>query len=165
MAKFQFKGLEEYAEKLQLMSKNTKYFCGSVVYEMADIVADKVREKINALPTISNKEAIEDYKAKRKTQLTKAEKKGLQDGFGITKMKSEKGYYYVKLGFDGYNTTKTKKYPKGQPNVMIARATESGSSVRDKHPFIRPAVKETKELAVKRAQEMIDEECKKVMEG
>lgn len=160
MAKLQFKGLEEYARKLQLMSKNTKEMCGSIVYEMADIVADEIRENINALPAIPNKQAIADYKKKRTTGLTKEEKKGLQDGFGIAKMQNEKGYWYVKLGFDGYNETKTKKYPKGQPNVMIARATESGSSVREKRPFVRPAVNKTRKRAIEKAQEIIDQECK-----
>ena len=86
------------------------------------------------------------------------EKKGLQKGFGITKMLEEDGYYHVKLGFDGYNDIKTKKYPKGQPNVLIARAIESGSSIRDKRPFVRPATNKSRKSAEKRAQTIIDDE-------
>lgn len=53
----------------------------------------------------------------------------------------------VKLGFDGYNGMKTKKYPKGQPNVLLARSIESGSSIAKKRPFVAPAVRKTKKAA------------------
>lgn len=69
----------------------------------------------------------------------------------------------VKLGFDGYNTVKTNSYPNGQPNVMIARAIESGSSIRDKHPFVRPAVNAAKKECLKKAEEVVNEEISKIM--
>ena len=72
-------------------------------------------------------------------------------------MQNENGYINVKLGFDGYNSVKTKKYPKGQPNALIARVTESGSSYRTKTPFIRPAVRATKKAAEQAGQAKIDE--------
>ena len=47
---------------------------------------------------------------------------------------------------------------------MIARSVESGSSVRDKHPFVRPAVNAAKAEALKACEKVIDEETKKIME-
>ena len=76
---------------------------------MADIVADKVRSNIEALPTVTEAEALSAYKEKRKTGLTQAQKKGLEEGFGISPMENDKGYWNVKLGFDGYNKVKTNK--------------------------------------------------------
>ena len=158
MATMRFRGLDEYLQNLQRVEKNTPEIVGKVVYGMADIVADAVREEINALPAEPDVEALRSWSKDTRTPLTVKEKKGLQKGFGITKMLEEDGYYHVKLGFDGYNDIKTKKYPKGQPNVMIARAIESGSSIRDKHPFIRPATNKSRKSAEKRAQTIIDDE-------
>lgn len=158
MAMMRFRGLDEYLQKLQRVEKNTPEIVGKVVYGMADIVADAVREELNALPAEPDVEALKAWAQGTRAPLTVKEKKGLQKGFGITKMLEENGYYHVKLGFDGYNEIKTKKYPKGQPNVMIARAVESGSSIRDKRPFVRPATNKSRKNAEKKAQTIIDDE-------
>lgn len=158
MATMRFDGLQEYLEKLQRVEKNTPEVIGKVVYEMAGIVADEVKANIEALPVSPDAEALKAYGEKSKAPITVSEKKGLEKGFGISPMLNERGYYHVKLGFDGYNETKTKKYPQGQPNVMIARSIESGSSVRDKHPFVRPAVNAARKRAEERAKVIIDAE-------
>ena len=87
--------------------------------------------------------------------MSELEKQGLLEGFGISPMENENGYYNVKLGFDGYNSVKTHKYKQGQPNVLIARITESGSSYRAKTPFIRPAVNSTKNEAIKKQKRLL----------
>ena len=93
-----------------------------------------------------------------------AGKQGLLDGFGISKMEETDGYLHVKLGFDGYNSVKTDKYPQGQPNQLVARGVESGASWIEKTPFVRPAVRRTQKSAVKAMQNIIDEETEKIME-
>ena len=84
------------------------------------------------------------------------------DGFGVSPLQDDSGYRNVKLGFDGYNSVKTKKYPQGQPNALIARVTESGSSYREKTPFIRPAVNAARKPAEKAGQAKIDEKIKSI---
>ena len=162
MAKYQMRGLEEYARYLQRIGANTPEICGKAVYAMADVVADQVRENITKLPTVTEAEALAAYRKKETTELTSAQKKGLEDGFGISPMQNDRGYWNVKLGFDGYNKVKTRKYPQGQPNAMIARAVESGSSVRKKNPFIRRAVTATQKLAVEKGKQAADEEIAKI---
>lgn len=162
MAKYQFRGLEEYARYLQKIGANTPEICGKAVYAMADIVANQVRENISKLPTVTEAEALASYREKSMTELTSAQKKGLEKGFGISPMQNDNGYWNVKLGFDGYNKVKTKKYPNGQPNVMIARAVESGSSVRLKNPFVRKAVTATQKQAVEKGKQVADEEIAKI---
>lgn len=162
MAKYQFKGLEEYARYLQRIGANTPEICGSAVYAMADIVADKVRENIGLLPTVTEAEALAAYKHKKKVGLTNAQKKGLEEGFGISPMQNDDGYYNVKLGFDGYNKVKTRKYPKGQPNALIARATESGSSVREKTPFIRTAIAATKKQSIEKGKVAVEQKLAQI---
>ena len=164
MAKYQFKGLEEYAAYLQKIGANSKEICGAAVYAMADVVADKVRKNIEALPTVTESEALAAYKEKQKTQLTSAQKKGLEEGFGISPMQNDDGFWNVKLGFDGYNKVKTKTYPQGQPNALIARATESGSSVREKQPFIRTAVTAAQKPAIDAGRAAADKEISKIKE-
>lgn len=160
MAKWTMRGMDEYAAYLQRIGKNTREILGAGVYAMANTVADAVRKNIEALPAKPDIEGIEAYRQGRKAQLTISEKKGLQEGFGISPMQNERGYLNVKLGFDGYNKVKTRKYPKGQPNVLIARITESGSSYRKKTPFIRPALRQTQNEALKKGQEAIEEKIK-----
>lgn len=158
MATMKFKGLDEYLQNLQRIEKNTPEILGKVVYGMADVVADEVRKNIQALPAEPDVEALKAWAGQEPAPLTMKEKKGLLEGFGIAPMMSENGYYHVKLGFDGYNKIKTKKYPNGQPNVLIARSLESGSSVRLKHPFIRPAVNKCRKTAEKMGQTILEAE-------
>ena len=151
------KWLNDYIAQLQKIGEDTEELCGQVVYEMAAVVADEVKKNINALPAEPDTEALAAYQEKTDPPITYSQKKGLQEGFGISPMQEANGYLNVKLGFDGYNSTKTRKYPKGQPNAMIARAIESGSSIRKKRPFIRPAVNKEKKKAIEKGQAVIDE--------
>ena len=150
------KGLDSYISYLQRIDAVTDEAIGEAVYEMAKVVADSVRSGIQALPTVSNQANIATYK-KGYSRLSEPEKQGLLDGFGVSPMQDDNGYFNVKLGFDGYNSVKTKKYPQGQPNALIARVTESGSSYREKTPFIRPAVNASKKQAEQAGQMKIDE--------
>lgn len=155
------KGLDSYISYLQKINAATDEVIGEAVYEMAKVVADSVRASIQALPTVSNEANIATYK-KGYSRLSDEEKQGLLDGFGVSPMQDDGGYINVKLGFDGYNSVKTKKYPKGQPNALIARVTESGSSYREKTPFIRPAVNAARKPAEKAGQAKIDEKIKSI---
>lgn len=150
------KGLDSYISYLQKIDAVTDEAIGEAVYEMAKVVADSVRASIQELTTVSNEANIATYK-KGYSRLSDEEKQGLLDGFGVSPMQDDGGYINVKLGFDGYNSVKTKKYPKGQPNALIARVTESGSSYREKTPFIRPAVNASKKQAEQAGQMKIDE--------
>ena len=155
------KGLDSYISYLQKIDAVTDEAIGEAVYEMAKVVADSVRASIQALPTVSNEANIATYK-KGYSRLSDEEKQGLLDGFGVSPMQDDGGYINVKLGFDGYNSVKTKKYPKGQPNALIARVTESGSSYREKTPFMRPAVNASKKQAEQAGQAKIDEKIKSI---
>ena len=164
MARFAVKGIEEYALKLSKMGESAKTIAGKAIYGAADIVADKIKDEITSLEAVHDKYNLQSVRKKEKAKLSIAQKKGLLDSFGITKMdKDAKGFHNVKLGFDGYNSVKTKKYPKGQPNQLIARVLENGSSHMDAQPFVRPAVNATRKAAKEEMQKVIDEECAKIM--
>lgn len=139
MARITFKGMEEYEKKLSLFSRDTEQICGAAIYEGASIVADEIKAGIRSLP--------------RKTGVTQ---KGLEEGFGISKLREDNGFYNVKLGFAGYNAN-------GEPNVMMARIMESGTSKVPKHPFVRPAVNRAKAAAQDKMAAVLDEEIEKRM--
>ena len=155
MAKWTMEGMSEYIAYLQSIASVTDEAIGAGVYAMAEVVADKVRANIQALPTVSNEANIATYR-QRYSRLSDPEKQGLLDGFGVSPMQDDGGYKNVKLGFEGYNSVKTKKYPNGQPNVLIARVTESGSSYRQKTPFVRPAVNASRKEALEKGREAVD---------
>lgn len=163
MARMSVRGTEEYALKLSKLGKNSEAVAGKAIYEAAGIVADAVKVNLKALPAVNDVENIKAYRAGRKSQLSIKQKEGLVQAFGITKISNDKGYYNVKLGFDGYNGIKTKKYPKGQPNQLIARVVESGSTYMDKTPFVRTALNASRAEALQKMQEVIDQEMNKIM--
>lgn len=162
------KGLDKYIGQLEALNSNTPEILGRSIYPGAKIVADAVKANIEKLP-VSNK-------PKRGTSadpidtITSAQKQGLRDGFGISDMQKQGGYLNVKLGFAGYNsqisdTSKSRKYKNPrQPNVLIARAVENGTSFRKKHPFVSPAVRSTKAAAEKAMAEELDKEIAKKMQ-
>ncbi len=138
MATFQFQGIDEYAEKLSKMSNKAVGMIKRAVYDGAAEVMKVFVAEISALPVEKNR-----Y---RKTELpltgvTATQKAGLLAGIGLAHMKNDMGYINTKIGFDEYNGVRTKKYPNGQPNALIANAVNSGSSVRKKIPFINRATK------------------------
>ena len=145
------------------MGKKGKTIAEKAVCAGAAIVADAVRANIDALPAVKDEWGGIAYNNHWSAPLTETAKKGLQDGFGISPMGNEDGMLNVKLGFDGYNGMKTKKYPKGQPNVLLARSIESGSSIAKKRPFVAPAVRKTKKAAEETMAKIIDEESAKIM--
>ena len=68
----------------------------------------------------------------------------------------------VKLGFDGYNGMKTKKYPKGQPNVLLARSIKRFKH-RQKAALRRAGGAENEKAAEETMAKIIDEESAKIM--
>ena len=162
MATIRFSKLRDYELMLGKIGDASKDICGAAIYEGAKIIADEVKANLESLKTVSDADAIQAVKKEEATYLTIRAKKGLIKSFGVTPMSQDgDGIYNVKLGFDGYNDVKTKKWPKGQPNQLIARACESGSSAMIKQPFFREAVQKTKKKAESRMAEVLDEKIKK----
>lgn len=158
-------GIEQYLAQLKNLEFESPHIAGKAVYEGAKIVADALKQEIEALPVEESRKRSGDDMAHG---VTMAQKKGLRfkndgGGTGIAKMRADGSFYNVKIGFHGYNGTATKKYPNGQPNAMIARSVESGTSFRRKNPFISRAVRKSRAAAEKKMAQVVDEEVKKIM--
>lgn len=138
MARFAFKGADEYALKLSKL-QNTRPVAEKALKAGAGVVADKIRANAN---NILSKESTGD----------------MMDSFGITPMDMDsKGNWNVKIGFDGYDRN-------GVPNQLKARVLNSGSSKVKKTRFVSKAVKSTKAEAQKLIGDTVDKEIKKIME-
>lgn len=164
MAKITFPGLADYELMLSRLAQGADDIAGKAIYAGAEIVADAIRSNIQGLQAVPDEVGAIAYAEKSPAPLTESAKEGLLDSLGISSMQDDNGYYNVKIGFDGYNGLKTKKFPQGQPNVMIARSLESGSSIAPKRPFVRPAVNAVKKQAEAKMAEIIDQEIKKITE-
>lgn len=164
MARFTFKASDEYALKVAALGKNSKAMAEKAIKRGAGIVADELRKNLEKVSAVDDMHNLMAYKKRGKAKLSIKQKKGLLESFGITDVEMDsKGFYNAKLGFDEYNSIRTKKYPKGQPNQLIARALEGGTSFMDAQPFVRPAVNATRKAAKEEMQKVIDEECAKIM--
>lgn len=151
MAKFQVgTGIDQYVTQLTNLEFTAHDSIGRAIYKGAAIVADAVKANIPSLP---------------KSSCSNLEKAALMDGLGIAKMRDDGGMWNVKIGFDGYDSIKTKTFPKGRPISMIARSIESGTSFRKKHPFVAPAVNATKAAAEMAMAEEINKELLKNTQG
>jgi hypothetical protein len=163
MARMTFKAGDEYALKLSKLATNSENIAKKAIYGAAKIVADKIKSNLEALPEDRFRFLRDGEKF---AGVPKQQKKDLVDSFGITPITEDgSGYWNAKLGFDGYGSMPTKQYPEGLPNQLLARAIESGSSVRQKKPFVRPAVTATKKQAIAEMGKIIDEEVEKSMGG
>ena len=154
MADWKFEGIDEYLAQLERLKVSTKSTIGRAIYEGAGIVAREVAGEIQKLP-VNNQ-----YGSKGITSVQKA---GLIEGFGISHAQTDGDYRHVKLGFDGYNGQRTKKYPNGQPNSLIARSVNSGTSFRKKNPFVDRATKRSKNACEVRMTQVIEQEIIKIV--
>lgn len=158
-AKLNDKGIDELISSISKVSNNRSLqeIAGTAVYAMADKVADAIKQNLNGLMT----EEEEPWKGHRSQYLSQRQKDGLVQSFGIAPMRAEGDGWNVRLGFDGYNAVKTEMYPSGQPNIMIARAVESGSLYMRKQPFFRPAVNAARAAAKKAGEDAVMAELEK----
>lgn len=141
-------GIDQYIERLSNLEFDAADTIGTAIYKGAGIVADEVNRQIRGLP---------------ETACTSKEKAALIDGLGISKERNDNGYINVKIGFDGYDSIKTKAYPKGHPISMIARSIEKGTSFRRAVPFVSRAVRASKDEAERAMAEEINKALEKSM--
>lgn len=163
MATIQFKNGDDFIFKLSVLERSMRRdICGKAIYNAGDIVANAIREELKKVP----KDETFGTPATPKIGPSKAQKKGLYNSLGIAPLQDDgKGVLNIKIGFDGYNDLKSKKWPKGQPNQMVARAVENGTSFMKPNPFIKRAVAATRKQALEAMGKTADAEIEKIMKG
>lgn len=146
------KGMDEYIKGLTNLTDATRGMIGMAIYDGAKIVADAIHDEIQALPPMKKK-----VEGKTVFGVSPAQKKGLLEGLGISTIRDDNGVRNVKIGFDGYNGVVNAKWPKGQPNVLVARWLVYGTSIAPKNDFIKRAISKCKDKAESAMKTRIDE--------
>lgn len=158
--------IDEYAKALANLWKDSEEICKRAVYAGADVVANAIRQNIQAIPIQEGDNGLPPVArdGEKLYGISRRQKADLLAGFGLSPMEESGDSINTKAGFDGYGSVKTKKYPKGVPNAMLMRSVESGTSFREKHPTVRPAVNKTRKQAQKIMEEEIDRQIRQRME-
>lgn len=150
MAKIKLKGFEDYEMIIRKLEQDTEAIAKRAVYEGAKVVADSVKVQISGI----SPEGPSDYEYDRREK----QKDGLKKSLGISPMRNDNGFINVKIGFDGYNEL-------GQPNAMIARIFESGTSFSSKQPFFKRAINQSRKACETKMKLEIDKQIKAITEG
>ena len=159
MAKFQFEGVDKLVAQYEKLEKDTDRIIGAAIYDGAAVVMKRVKEAVDGIST-DNRFGTPENPTSGPSSI---QKEGLKHALGIAKMRNDNGFRNVKIGFDGYNRVKTKRWPQGQPNPLIARSVESGTSWMSKQPFMRKAEQEARKPCEEAMQKVVDKEIQKLM--
>ena len=137
LARMTFMAGDDFALKLSQLATHSDEIAKKAIFEGAKVVADKIKSNLEG---VLSSEATGEMVA----------------SFGVTPIeKDASGNFNCKIGFDGYDS-------KGVANQLKARVLESGSSKQQKKPFVRPAVNATKNTAVERMGEVINQEIQRL---
>lgn len=164
MPSIRLDGLDDLFAKLKTLADGSaiEKVQKHAVFEGMRVIKDEVEAQIRALP---EKEGYIETKRLPRNVVTKKEKAELLKHIGISKMEVKNGDVNNSISFEGYTSIKTAKYPNGIPAVLIARSINSGSSVRQKHPFMRQARAAAKQKAIQAATDAALESLGEIMEG
>lgn len=141
MPTFVFEGLDEYRGRLEKIMDKVPKMMNASLYDGAKILADAVQKEIGNI-----------------TELEPIQKQGLREGLGVARFWNENGKTVTKIGFDGYNKKITKRWPKGQPNAMIARSLIRGTSWMRPNRFTARAAKDARRNCVEAMASRFDSE-------
>lgn len=160
LIKIKFTGLDEYINKIEQLSGNAKIYVGKAIYDGAKVVADNTKKALESLPTDDSKTEVGEQRKSIRT----LQKKGLIESFGIAPERVDGGSFLnVKTGFDGYNKLITPRWPIGQPNAMIARSLESGTSFMPKNRVISRATNASKDECLKAMEKSLKRSIEEIM--
>lgn len=132
------RGFDEYIATLRRVSDHTEGVCTKVVYEGAGSAAESLKKGVQRVPTGA---FTWGTRAAKVSHITPTQQGDMLKSIGIARFGKGGGKIDTSVGIHGYNSIQTKKYPKGQPNILLARSITSGTSFREKNPCIRQSVK------------------------
>jgi len=145
MARIMFGASEEFEIQLSRLKTDIDEIAEAAIFAGAEIMADQIKNNLEM-------------------SLSLHTTGGLVDSFGVTPIKKTGAGWSAKIGFDGYDDHPNKKYPKGIPYQLIARALESGTSTstRDPQPFVKPAISKTRKQVEAKMNQIIMERTKEI---
>ena len=165
MAKIELKGFDVYIRQLQALYASADKMCKAVVFEGAAILANGIRQElVSDVEAISDHAAMASFNAGIKHRISESQKQGLIDSLGISVIgKDRRGRTQCSVGFAGYNSVQTDTWPNGQPNAMIARSLNKGTSYMYRDAFVDRAIRAHKEEIIAAMQGAADAYIEKKM--
>lgn len=158
MARMQVQGMDEVNAMLGRLGGKGTAIAKAAMYEGAREITDEIGAEIARMKESEPGKPRETQKIYR--SLTALERRDLEKGLGIAKFRREGDEIMTVIGFAGYGSRKTKTYPSGLPNALLARAIAKPSALRRGRKFTRIALKRKESAAVgamaKKADEMIE---------
>ena len=147
-------GMDDVISQLREIGGSTDEAIGAALYDGAGVVADELARQIDSISV--RPDGAWGTPSKPVYGLTAAQKRGLQKSLGVAKHKDENGVRNTKIGWDGYNED-------GQPNAMIARSLNAGTSWLKKDRIIDRAVSASKQSAEAAMKKKVEEEIEKCL--
>jgi HK97 gp10 family phage protein len=139
MARMTIEGMDVLALQLSKLGTMSTEIAKDVVMAGAQPVADEIRKGLQ-----------------KNLEGSKYSSGDLLDSLGIAAPDVDRnGNVNTKVGFSGYDRN-------GTPNILKARAMESGTSIQPKRPFVRPAVNRSKKKALEEMEKKFDEKVKNI---
>ena len=159
MAKLTTDGMEEFIRTLNALGEKAGGVAKKCAYDGAKILREEIAAGVRALPLDEDgfRKGSDPLK-----MITEADRNDLENCLGVSRIESDGLVTSVSVSFDGYIRRTEDKYPKGVPAIMIARSIESGSSVRAKKPFVRPAVNKARERVLSAMQETMSDSIQQI---
>lgn len=143
--KISFPGIDEYRAQLDGILKHVPKLVNMALYDGTNVLATEVQKEIDGL-----------------TELTPEARAGLHEGLGVARFWHEGEATVTKIGFEGYNKKRTKRWPKGQPNAMIARSLIRGTSWQRANRFTQRAAKKARQRCIEAMRNRFDTELQKI---
>ena len=132
-----YAGLDEELLRIERVVERANKAVGFALYDGAAIAASAVASACRELP-VDTEFPVHPFDSAMRT-VTAKDREELAAGVGISHHFDTNDGRGVSISIEGYSTRKEKRHPNGVPLPLIARSIESGSSVRQKVPFIRRA--------------------------
>lgn len=162
MARFEisdgFEDFEYMLSKLEDRSTQAR-IAKKAIYDGAAPLISEIRSQVRAIPTEKFRYLRDGDKM---SSLSEQEKEQLAEAFRISPIKDFDKAWSIKMGFEGYNSFATKKYPNGTPNPLLIASIEKGSSVRTKYPVIRKTISARRDEVIAAMKETAFEEFRKI---
>lgn len=162
MASFKCEGMDDFVNLCIFTDKQLDRVIGRSIYPGAKLMANAIKIATEAIPVDDSYFGFSEQYHKKRKGVTSRQKKALIESMGIAEIKKNRYGYNVKVGWDGYNDIVSKRWPKGQPNVVVARALNSGTSFMRKYPFVDMTVNANASKTAEKISEQFDKELDKI---
>ena len=140
LVRVSFSDLDALERKMRTVAEEATTIAKFAVYDGAKIAADALRVSTNALQAVSDYDAINAKRRGERTYISYKQKAGLQAHLGIAHMHVTSDSVDTRVSFGGMNAVVTPRWPKGQPNIMVAAEVNYGTSGRTiRQPFVTVA--------------------------